>query len=67
LIIKEGRVAIPKIKMKEPLQIECRHFLDCLIRGKEPQSNGKVGLEVVRVLEAIQRSLKDNGRMKEVC
>ncbi|MBL7151975.1 MAG: Gfo/Idh/MocA family oxidoreductase [Candidatus Omnitrophica bacterium] len=67
LIIQEGKVAIPKIKMEEPLQIECRHFLDCLIRGKEPQSNGRVGLEVVRVLEAIQRSLKDNGRMKEVC
>lgn len=67
LIIREGKVTIPKIKMKEPLQIECRHFLDCVMHGQEPQSNGRVGLDVVRVLEAIQSSLKDNGRIKEVC
>lgn len=67
LIIREGKITIPKIKMKEPLQIECRHFLRCLMRGQEPQSNGRVGLNVVKVLEAIQSSLKDNGKIKEVC
>jgi predicted dehydrogenase len=66
LIIREGKVTIPKIKMKEPLRIECQHFVDCIIQREEPKSNGKDGLDVVMVLEAIQNSLKDSGRIKEV-
>ena len=66
LIIREGNVTIPRIEMKEPLQLECQHFLACLAQKKQPRSSGKVGLKVVKVLEAAQRSLKNNGRVEEV-
>lgn len=66
LIIREGNVTIPRIEMKEPLQLECQHFLVCLAQKKQPRSSGKVGLKVVKVLEAAQRSLKNNGRIEEV-
>ncbi len=45
----------------EPLRKECRHFLECIKDGKEPRSSGRVGLEVVRVLEAAQVSLLNGG------
>jgi acetyltransferase-like isoleucine patch superfamily enzyme len=41
----------------EPLQVECQDFVDCIREGKEPRSSGRVGLKVVRILEAAHRSL----------
>ena len=66
LIIREGKVTSPRIKIEEPLQLECQHFLESLNQQKEPRSSGEVGLKVVRVLEAIQRSLEIDGRIEEV-
>jgi predicted dehydrogenase len=61
-----GDVTIPHIRFVEPLQKECQHFLDCIINHSEPQSNGQDGLKIVKILEAAQRSLNDNGRDQEV-
>ena len=52
---------MPYIKVGEPLQIECRHFIDCVRARKQPVSDGQDGLRVVKVLDAAQRSLKLNG------
>ncbi|MCL6576115.1 Gfo/Idh/MocA family oxidoreductase [Kyrpidia sp.] len=35
----------------QPLELECRHFLECIQKRREPVSNGRHGLEVIRVLE----------------
>lgn len=66
LIIREGNVTTPEIDRREPLYIECQHFLECIIQKKDPRSNGQDGLNVVRVLKAIQSSLKKGGRITEV-
>jgi predicted dehydrogenase len=50
----------------EPLRVECQHFLDCIRDGTESRSSGRVGLEVVRVLEAAQRSLLNGGTWEKV-
>jgi UDP-2-acetamido-3-amino-2,3-dideoxy-glucuronate N-acetyltransferase len=42
---------------KEPLAIECEHFLDCIAEGKRPLSDAAEGLRVLTVLDACQRSL----------
>ncbi len=52
-----GDVLIPYINFKEPLLIECKHFLECISTNRKPQTSGLEGLEVVKVLEAAQRSL----------
>jgi predicted dehydrogenase len=52
---------MPYIKVGEPLQIECRHFIECVRMRKTPVSDGQDGLRVVKVLDAAQRSLKANG------
>jgi UDP-2-acetamido-3-amino-2,3-dideoxy-glucuronate N-acetyltransferase len=40
------------------LRLECQHFIDCIREGRTPRSDGHSGLRVVRVLEALQRSLE---------
>ena len=45
----------------EPLKLECQHFLDCVRNGASPITNGRLGLEVVRVLEAAGESLRQQG------
>ena len=45
----------------EPLQAECKHFIECVRTGQRPRTDGQAGLEAVRVLEACQRSLELDG------
>jgi predicted dehydrogenase len=56
-----GDSYIPHVKQEEPLKVECQHFLDCIEKGNSPLSNGRSGLDMVRILEASSQSLKGNG------
>jgi len=56
-----GDIYIPYVKQEEPLKVECQHFVDCINTGALPISNGKAGLELVRILEASSESLKQQG------
>jgi predicted dehydrogenase len=56
-IARSGDIFSPRISNAEPLRIECEHFLECIRTGVAPRSDGRSGLRVVRVLEALQRSL----------
>jgi predicted dehydrogenase len=56
-----GDSYIPHIRQEEPLKVECQHFLDCIETGAEPLTSGEEGLELVRILEAASKSLKDHG------
>src|SRR5215472_6462766 len=42
----------------EPLNIECRHFLDCIASGNTPRTDGYEGLRVLRVLARASEALK---------
>lgn len=56
-----GDVYSPYIKQDEPLKIECQHFLDCIQSGQEPDSGGREGIQVVRIVEAACQSLRHDG------
>ena len=56
-----GDVVSPYIRFEEPLRVQCQHFLDCIRDGSEPQTDGENGLQVVRVLEAAQQSMDNDG------
>lgn len=45
----------------EPLRLECEHFLDALVTGAVPRTDGHEGVRVLRVLDAAERSLVDRG------
>jgi len=62
LSLRFGEVIVPAIAMREPLRMECEHFLECVRERKTPRSDGRDGLRVVRVLDAAQRSLKSGGQ-----
>jgi predicted dehydrogenase len=61
LLLRAGDVLIPKVDFGEPLRLECQHFVDCIQTGERPLTDGRNGLDVVRVLEAAQRSLEAGG------
>jgi len=51
-----------EIEQQEPLQEECKHFLDCMSHGTKPRTDGCEGLKVLEILNASQTSLNDHGR-----
>jgi predicted dehydrogenase len=56
-----GDSYVPYIKQDEPLKLECQHFLECIAEGAVPITNGRLGLEVVKILEASSESLRQKG------
>jgi predicted dehydrogenase len=65
-IARSGDISSPRVPNEEPLSIECRHFVERVQDGGEPRSGGEAGLRVVRVLEALQRSLQESSRAAPV-
>ena len=61
-ITRSGDIYSPRVSNREPLRIECEHFVDCIREGRTPRTDGEAGLRVVRVLEALQRSLDGSRR-----
>jgi predicted dehydrogenase len=61
-ITRTGESYRPRITNVEPLRLECQHFISCIRHGERPLSDGQSGLRVVRVLEALQRSLEESRR-----
>jgi predicted dehydrogenase len=61
LLAREGDITIPKVRVEEPLKVQNRFFLKCLGEGRLPMNDGAFAVDVVRVLEAIEQSLKSGG------
>ena len=62
LVYRSGEIYAPKIDDKEPLNVMCRHFIDCIKTGKKPISDGNSGLKVIKVIESLQESLRNHGK-----
>jgi predicted dehydrogenase len=63
---RTGDIWTPKLDMTEALRFEAQHFLDCIADGGRPLSDGRAGLDVVRILEAASRSMAERGRPVEL-
>jgi predicted dehydrogenase len=61
LLMRDGDIISPKVEVSEPLKSQCRHFLECLMNNRRPMTGGQEGFDVVKVMEAINRSMKNNG------
>lgn len=59
--LHSGDILIPRLDMREPLQIECAHFVECIRTGNTPLTDGENGLRVLKVLAAGERSLRNDG------
>jgi predicted dehydrogenase len=63
LNLRSGDIFAPKIAMEEPLRLECQAFLKAIEDNKQPLADVDNGIEVLRVLEAAQKSLDNNGEI----
>lgn len=61
LLAKEGDLTIPRVAPQEPLKVQNQRFLDCIRAGKIDFSDGRFSIGVVKVLAAIEKSLKGGG------
>ena len=61
LTYRSGDIYSPKIDSDEPLALQCADFMASIRTGRAPRSDGELGLQVVRVIEAAQESLKRKG------
>jgi len=61
LTYRYGDTVAPHVPATEPLYLELQHFLACTEGGKQCLSDGWFGLEVVKVLEAADRSWRLGG------
>lgn len=63
---RTGDVLAPRLDNTEALTVEVDHFVDVVRGNAAPISDGNLGLRVVQILEAAQRSLANGGRPEEV-
>jgi predicted dehydrogenase len=61
LTYRSGDMVAPRIDAVEPLSLELQDFAGAIRTGAEPRSSAKLGLEIVRALEAAETSLELGG------
>jgi predicted dehydrogenase len=58
---RTGDMWAPKLDVSEALQVEGAHFIDCIENAKVPQTDGRLGLRVVELIEAATSSMRGKG------
>ncbi len=65
-LARSGDIWSPRLPNAEPLRLECEHFLECVRTGAPPRSGAQSGVRVVRVLAALDDSLRRSARRARV-
>jgi predicted dehydrogenase len=60
---RSGDMWAPKVDQMEALKVESNYFVECVTKRKKPFNDGKAGLQVVQLLAACDKSLRQNGKM----
>jgi len=60
--IREGDIHIPKIDGGEPLKLECQNFIEALQGKAKPQSDGEEAIQILKIIKALDQSLKESGK-----
>ena len=66
LTYRTGDIVSPQVAAVEPLLLEMDDFCSAIRTGIEPRSSAELGLEVVRIIEAVDASLEAGGHRVEV-
>jgi predicted dehydrogenase len=59
---RTGDVYIPKLSGQEALAGVAKDFVQSIMQKREPVANARLGMQVVKILEASQQSIKNNGK-----
>jgi UDP-2-acetamido-3-amino-2,3-dideoxy-glucuronate N-acetyltransferase len=60
-VAAKAEAEVVPLDLREPLKAECQHFIDCVVNGNTPETDGSEGLRVLQVLQALQESLNRGG------
>lgn len=66
LSYRTGDIVSPHIEGAEPLALELTDFCRAILTGSKPESSAHVGVEVVRIIEAVDRSFAVDGNRVQV-
>jgi predicted dehydrogenase len=66
LAAHSGDATVITLPGQQPLKEECTHFLDSIKKGATPRSDGCQGLDVVRILDAAEESMRKRGEWVEL-
>jgi predicted dehydrogenase len=58
---RTGDIISPRVEVAEPLYLELADFCSSIRSKRQPRSSAHVGVEVVRIIEAVDLSLAQNG------
>ncbi len=60
---RAGDMWAPRVEQVEALAAEAQYFVDCVSSGQAPINDGHAGLRVVRMLDSIDQSMSQKGKM----
>jgi predicted dehydrogenase len=63
---RTGDMWAPHLSAKEALHTEAQHFVDCVVNGSTPITDGAMGLRVVELMEAASQSMRQRGHPAEL-
>ncbi len=66
LSYRTGAIVSPAMRPLEPLQLEMADFCRSIHTGAVPRSSAQLGVEVVRMIEAVDASLGAHGARVEL-
>lgn len=58
---RTGDMWAPQLAVTEALRVEGEHFVDCIEHGKVPETDGRLGVRVVELIEAATSSMRGKG------
>jgi protoporphyrinogen oxidase/predicted dehydrogenase len=61
LSYRTGSIVSPQLAATEPLALELQNFAAAILRGEPLVSSAEMGLDVIRTIEAVERSLRSGG------
>jgi predicted dehydrogenase len=64
--LHSGNVSSPMFNFREPLLVELQDFVDSILQNQLPRANSTDGVWVAKVLQAVDKSIRQNGSSFEV-
>lgn len=61
-----GDMHSPKVNQTEALGLGAKEFVSSILENRKPLTSGAEGLEVVKILEASEKSIKNKGNLIEI-
>ncbi len=66
LLPREGEIVSPLVRLVEPLRNQGLYFLECVAEKKKPLTDATFGHNITKILEAIELSVKNKGRIERI-